>query len=350
MFDAVFDGHASYDFWMERSQYYSILHVLEFCGSERYVMEAAMAIPMFDSARPDYSSLEVTTAFFANNFNKLPSLYRDAITRNGFMSSDFFMQIIDTIDWSIFVENFGMPIQLFQDYFSKLNVYVCANSYIRNDIFNMFDRDEVLKKLNIVQKLRSQRFDNYTELLPLGPACKTDEERANYVDRVVFQNRKAGVPTWGPGPECQFWYVYFLNNPKLCAVFCDNRNFLEANTPVLNWDHICHNPYMDISFLKRRRDDINLANLLQAHTSEGIMELYDDSYNKNELYRWFMRIKFPASKSDFVKNYFGNTFIYNPANIQAPALLTPALAKPEALSPEPQKPEVQESDELEVQF
>ena len=313
MYDIVYDGYSNYEFWLEQSHKYSIIHVLEFCGSEKYVIEASMALSMFSDTVPDYSNFNDLEGFFIQNFKNLPFGYKDAITRNGHLSQTFFMKIIDDIDWNIFVENVGMPLDLFEMYFHLFNIYVCANSNIRKDIFDLFDRAEVLRRLNIVQKLRSPRFDDRTELDPLGPLCKTDEEKAYYVEHIVLKNRKSTIPVWVAGESSQFWYTYFLYNAKLCSIFCDNTSFLEANVAKFNWNFICINPSMDIGFLRRRIRDLNRANLLQANTNENLIELFDSSYDSNDLYKWYMSIKFPAEVSDFIRNYYGNRAIIHTA-------------------------------------
>ncbi len=318
MYDMIFENYKSYDFWLKYSKFYSIVHVLEFCGSDRFVREAALALPMFDSNRPPYDDLDKTEKFFIRNFKNLPDQYRNAITRNVHLGTDFFLKIIHDIDWNIFVENYGVSIQVFQDYFHKFNIYVCANSNIRQDVFGMFDRAEILKKLNIVQKLRSPRFEDSKELFPLGPLCKTDEEKSIYVDRIVLKIRQPKTPTWLPGNKGQFWYNYFIYNPRLCAVFCDYRDFLEVNISKFDWDFVCLNPMVDSCYLKKRLTDVNRDNLLKSHTADDLVAMFEDSYNKNDIYKWYISIKFPPKETEFVQRYFGNRSIFDPALLKKP--------------------------------
>ncbi len=331
MFDTISRSYKNYEYWLEHSKLYSILHVLEFCGSERYVMEAALALPAFDNTRPPYADIQATKEFFAANFKKLPAQYQKAITRNGNLTTSFFLLIIDSIDWSVLVENRGVDFEVFKNYFSRYNVYVCANSNIRKDVFDLFDRSLVLKKLNTIQKLRSLQLDPRTELFHLAKECKTDEEKAVYVDRIVRPVTKSQQPVWLSGTSNIFWYNYYMSNPKMCAVFCDSREFLENNVAKLDWSFVCMNPSVDGAYLKRRIGDINRTNLLKSRTANDLVELFEDSYPKLELFNWYVSIKFPDPTDKFKKQYFGNRSIFDPATIKKQVLLAaPIPEEPEA--------------------
>jgi len=336
MADALFSEHKNYPYWIAHSRQHSILDVLEFCGNEQYIEEACLALPEFDYLHLRFGAeREPVQSAFVKNWLKFPARYRNAILRNGNLPTTFFERIVRDIDWKVFVENQGVDFDFFLRNVKSLSIYFCASSDVRKDIFDYFGKDELMHKLNIVQKLRSPHFTR-EDLWHLGPLCQTKEEKTTYVDRIILDKWKRDAPKWMNGTDYMFWYNFYNLRPGLCARMCDNRQFLQSNFTIFNWADICLNPAADTSYLQLRSSDINPDNLLKSARSEPLVNHFKRLYDDVALADWRLISKVPDvalteaphdkltapnaprtravadAPSERELHYFGNKAIYNP--------------------------------------
>ena len=300
---SVSEKVSDYYFWIKNSHNYSIIHTLEFCGSDKFIYEASLSLPQFDLVRPDFADVDDTRDAFIKYYETLPDAYKMAIVKNSNLGTTFYPPILYKIDWRFFVENRGVDIQLFASNMDKMDVYVCANSNIRKDVFDLFDFNLVQSKLNLVQKLRSPHF-SIEQLQPLYAQCRSDVEKNTFVDRVVLKRFKHPEPTWTP--TSTFWYNLFMFNRSLCSVFCDDRSFLLANEKRLDWDRACMNSSVDIQMIERNL--VNKNNIMKSRSLFSFIKFFGDADSKTAIFDWYVYTLNEKSKDP----YMGNLSIFSP--------------------------------------
>jgi hypothetical protein len=300
---SIFENVSNYYYWIKNSVNYSIIHTLEFCGSDKFIFEVALSLPQFDLVRPDFSDAAATSEAFVKYFNTLPEAYKAAITKNSNLDTAFYSPLLDKLDWKLFVENRGVDIKLFISNMNKMDIYVCANSNIRKDVFDLFDFELVQSKLNLVQKLRSPHF-SAEQLQSLYMQCRSEVEKNTFVDRIILNKYKPLQPVWTP--TSIFWYNYFTYNRSLCSVFCDERDFLLANEKKLDWDKACMNPSVDMQMIER--NIINKTNIMKSRSLFSFIRFFNDSDPKPAIFDWYVHTLKEKSQNP----YLGNLAIFSP--------------------------------------
>lgn len=344
--------YQNYDYWTKNASRYDIRKVLQFCGNEQYIQQAALAIPKFGLGMEVQDPLKkaVVEQMFADKFDQLPELYQNAILRNHNVSDDFFNKILKKINWYVFVENPKVSFDFFRNNPTKLHPKWCRNPNMRRDVFNLLNGEQA--KVSLEDKLKSPNFSD-KDLLEVH--CGTLEEQAAYVNRFVQKVHDPVRIASKPGSSYQFWKFQYSLAPKLVALFCDDDAFMVNNKDVLDWSALSANPNASEFLLSQKVEAIDTHALItkwgapiqliqRLHASERI--------SVRDLYCWFRECRVGADRDLLDKTFYGNVMVFDPSGRHRDGTKKVLTSKPAAAPPAPPappKPEPPASTEEEQQ-